>query len=77
MTRDIPDCPDCDRPLAVGRTPGEGVCHNCSERFEVGQCEGFGDRHVSENLTTESVPGATLAWCPDCKVTNRERGRWA
>jgi primosomal protein N' len=72
------DCPDCDRPLDTTRgARGETFCYNCNQPYQLGQCDGCGDRVIEQEATTESVPGATLWWCPDCRVTNRERGRWA
>jgi hypothetical protein len=69
------DCPDCGRPLDTTRGErGEAYCYNCSLPFEVGQCEGCGDRYAEEDMTTENAPGATLWFCPECTVT-RERGR--
>jgi hypothetical protein len=73
----LPDCPDCARPLAHGDRRGEGVCHECSTRFDVGQCEGCGDRVTDQQATVENVPGATLWWCPDCLATAEQRGEWA
>jgi hypothetical protein len=72
----LPDCPDCGRGLAHVEN-GIGACHECNARYQVGQCEGCDDPVTEEAATAESVPGATLWWCPDCAMTNRERGRWA
>jgi hypothetical protein len=72
------ECPDCGRAFAItdaGATVGK--CFNCNEEYELGQCEGCGDRYAAVEMTTENAPGATLWWCPDCATTNRERGRWA
>lgn len=61
------DCPDCGRALVTNN--GTGDCYNCTTTYELAQCEGCGDRHVGEEMTTENAPGATLWWCPDCATT--------
>jgi len=65
-----PDCPDCGRRLATER-PGVGVCNNCSKRYELGQCEGCGDRVIEQEARAEHPPGATLWFCRDCATTRR------
>jgi hypothetical protein len=69
------ECPDCGRALDTTRGDrGEAHCYNCNRPYELGQCEGCGDRRVAEDMTVESAPGATLWFCPDCTVTRREVG---
>jgi len=71
MTLDLPDCPECDRRLAPADR-GSAVCHNCSTRYDLGQCEQCGDRLTEPEATVTDEPGATLWFCPDC---SDERGR--
>jgi len=61
-------CPDCGRQLAPDDR-GTAACYNCNEQFELGQCEGCGDVRLTADLTAETVPGATLSWCSDCRTT--------